>query len=149
MAQGKAITDEQIELIKATFAETGSVRAAARAAKVSVATAKKYAGTRDNFEQLRTVKRVNIIEALAEARITLLNAMVEPTTLAKASLSEKSIAFGVVTDKHQLLTGEATERHEHRDANQAREALARRIDELAERRRTRGDSGNDAGERSG
>lgn len=149
MAQGKAITDEQIELIKATFAETGSVRASARAAKVSVSTAKKYAGSRDGFEQLRTEKRVDIIESLADARIILLASMVDESALKKASLHEKAVAFGIVTDKHQLLTGEATERHEHRDANQAREALARRIDELAERRRARGDSGNHAGERSG
>ena len=145
----QSITDEQIELIKATFAETGNLRASARAAKVSVSTAKKYAGSRDAFERIRTEKRVDIIESLADARIILLAAMVEPETLKKASLQEKSVAFGIVTDKHQLLTGEATERHEHRDANQAREALTRRIDELAARRRARGDSGNDAGERSG
>lgn len=147
----KPVSDETIEIIKATFAETGSIRAAARAAKCSVSTASKYTDptVRDQFERIRTEKRIDIIEALAAARITLLNAMVDPDALKKASLHEKAVAFGVVTDKHQLLTGEATERHEHRDANQAREALARRIDELAERRRTRGDSGNDAGERSG
>lgn len=146
--RGQPISGEQIEQIKATYAETGNLRASARSAGVSVATAKKYVESSDEFEQVRTQKRVDIIEALADARIKLLNAMIEPDALKKASLGEKSIAFGVVTDKHQLLTGEATERHEHRDTTQARDALTRRVDELAERRRARGTDGDAVGTRS-
>ena len=131
------ITDDQIEQIKATFAETGNLRASARAADVSFATAKKYAGAHDEYEQLRAEKRIDIIAKIADVQIKLLNAMVEPAHLTKASLSEIGTAFGIVTDKRQLLSGEATERHEHRDATDSQNILARRLDELAERRRTR------------
>ena len=143
----KRISDEQIEIIKATFAETGNLSAAARAAKCSISTASKYVdpATKDEFEDIRNEKRVDIIEALGAARIKLLNSMVEDDTLKKASLNEKAVAFGIVTDKHQLLTGEATERHEHRNTSEARDLLARRVDELAARRRTRGTSSESVG----
>lgn len=136
----RPVSDETIEALRLAYAESGSARAAARAAGCSIATALKYLGQpdRDQFEQLRSQKRADIIETMATVRIKLLESMVSEDALKKASLQEKAVAFGIVTDKHQLLTGEATERHEHRDAAEARTSLARRIDELAERRRARG-----------
>jgi len=58
MTQGKTITDKQIETIKATFALTGSLTDSAHAANCSLSTAKKYAGSRDDFEALRIEKRI-------------------------------------------------------------------------------------------
>lgn len=63
--RGKPISDEQIELIKADFAASGSLRSAARAAGVSVSTAKKYAGSRDEFEHLRKQRRIALIHELS------------------------------------------------------------------------------------
>lgn len=112
MAQGKAITDQQIELIKATFAETGSITAAAKAAGCSLSTAKKYADTSDRFEELRSEKRVDIIAKIAQAQIILIEAMTDPVKLAKSSLHDIGVAFGIVTDKGLLLSGQATQRTE-------------------------------------
>lgn len=140
------ITDEQIETIKLTYAQTGKYRAAARAAHCSVFSAKKYADNRDEYEHLRTEKKIDIIAKMADVQIKLLDAIVDPATIAKASLQERATAFGIVTDKRQLMSGEATERHEHRTADEDREQFARRLDELAERRRARA---GDAGVRTG
>ena len=106
------ITDKQIELIKAAFAETGSIRAASRAAGVSVATASKYvkASDRDQFEQIRTRKRVDIIEAIGDAKVKLIEAMTDAAHLTKASVQELATAFGILQDKELLLNGQATSR---------------------------------------
>jgi hypothetical protein len=106
------ISDEQIEILKATYAETGVIRSAARAAHVSVSTAKKYVDSNDGFEQARTEKRLTIIDYIATAQVKLIESMVDAATLAKASLQEKAVAFGIVTDKGLLLTGQATSRSE-------------------------------------
>lgn len=132
------ITDEQVETIKAVYAETGKIDLARKAAGVSWETARKYAGSRDEYESIREQKRIPIIEKIVAVQVALLDAIIEPAALLKASLQEKATAFGIVTDKYQLMIGEATERHEHRDANESRESFARRVDELAERRRSRG-----------
>lgn len=134
----KPIDDEQIETLKAVYAETGKYDVAAKAAGVSWSTAKKHIDNQDEYESIRERKRVDIIAKIADVQIKLLDAMVEPANLAKATLQEKATAFGIVTDKRQLISGEATERHEHRDTTQARDLLSRRVDELAERRRARG-----------
>ena len=110
--QGLTLSDEQVEIIKATFAETGSVRAASRAANVSVATAKKYADNRDEFEQLRTAKRADIITRIGEIQIALLDAMIEPKRLKDAGLSTVASAFATLTEKRLLMSGEATSRTE-------------------------------------
>ncbi len=106
------ISDTQIEIIKATFAETGNLRASARAAGVSFATAKKYAGSIDAYEQVRAEKRVDIIEKIAEVQIKLLAEMTDVAHLAKASLNDIGVTFGIITDKRLLLSGQATTRSE-------------------------------------
>lgn len=113
MGRGRITPDETIERIKATYAETGDVQAAANAAHVSWSTARKYVGSRDEFESIRAEKRIDIIARIAEVQIQLLDSMVDADSLKKASLSEKSVAFGIVTDKHLLLTGQATQRTEN------------------------------------
>lgn len=113
MKRGTPVSDETIEIIKATFAETGNLRASARAAGCSVATAKKYAGSRDQFEQVRTEKRLDIIDRIKDAQVKMIDAMIDPEKLAKSSLHDIGIAFGIVTDKGLLLSGQATSRTEN------------------------------------
>lgn len=108
----KPIPDEQIEIIKDAFAQTGKVDIAARAAGVSWETAKKYAGSRDQFESIREQKRLTIIEHIAIAQVKFIDAMTDPTKLEKSSLQEIGVAFGIITDKGLLLTGQATSRNE-------------------------------------
>jgi hypothetical protein len=112
MAQGVAISDEQIELVKATFAETGSLTASAKAAGVSISTAKKYADNRDSFEALRNEKRIDIIGKLTELKLKLIETMMEPEHLRRASFQELATALGISVDKVLLLTGQATSRVE-------------------------------------
>lgn len=112
MSRGTPVSDETIEIIKAAYAETGSLRAAARAAGCSQAAAKKYAQTRDEYEQVRAVKRLDIIEHIKDAQIKLIDAMTDPAKLEKSSLQEIGVAFGIITDKGLLLDGKATQRSE-------------------------------------
>ena len=76
---------------------------------------------------------------MARVQIVILRSMADESALAKEPLQAKAVSFGIVTDKLQLMSGEATERHEHRDTDDARDNLHRRIDELSERRRARSD----------
>jgi len=112
MGRGRQTPDETIERIKATFAETGSYEAAAKSAGVSWATAQKYADSRDEFETIRAEKRLDIIAEINKAQAKLIAAMVDDAHLAKASVQEIAMAFGIVTDKGLLLTGQATSRTE-------------------------------------
>lgn len=142
MAQGQRLSDWQIETIRLAFAETGNMSHAARKAGCAFNTAKKYIVDHlDELTKLRNEKRGDVVAQVAELRVRVIEEMFTTTRLGKASLSELGILFGILTDKHQLLTGEATDRHEHRNTTEARDTLARRIDELAERRRARGADG--------
>ena len=137
-----SITDEQIERLHLEYAQTGRLRASARAVGISVSTAKRYidlekANPDSVLEQVRTQKRIEIAEHIGNVQAAILRKMEEDITLGKASYQELATAFGILTDKRQLITGQATERHEHRDADTPRAELARRIDELAERRRAK------------
>jgi hypothetical protein len=110
------ITDEQIETIKATYAATGEYAAAARAAGCAESTARKYAGSRDEFEAIRGEKRPDLIAAVTErvkqVQLALLDSMMDADALKKATLQEKATAFGIATDKMLLMTGQATARVE-------------------------------------
>lgn len=111
--RGKKITPEQIERIKAVYAETGNVAAAAREAGVSKSTAHKYChSASDEFEQVRTEKRRDIIEQIAEARLLYVEHLMQPAVIAGASAKDSATIVGILTDKHQLLTGGATARTE-------------------------------------
>lgn len=151
MGRGRATSIETIQLIKATYALNGSVSDTSRDLGVPESTVRKYISpeNKDEFAEVRAEKIAEAIPAIvdlcAKAQIKLLNAIMDEDGLKKASLQEKAITFGVVTDKLQLITGEATERHEHRNTTEARQSIARRIDELAERRRARGVAGESVG----
>jgi hypothetical protein len=109
---GKSLTIEQIETAKATYAETGNYRASARAAGCSAAAAKTHVDNVDEFEQIRAVKRIDIIEKITEAQGKLIEAMVDAEHLRRATVQEIGVVFGIITDKKLLLTGQATARIE-------------------------------------
>lgn len=121
----------------------GNVRETSRVLGVSFETVRKYIGQddKDEFSQIRSEKLAasipEIIERCKQVQIVLLDALMDKTKIAEAPYRDIGVNFGIVTEKLQLITGEATERHEHRDTTDARDTIARRIDELAERRRAR------------
>lgn len=151
MGRGRLTSAETVETIRATYSLTGSIADTSRNLNIPESTVRKYIDpkTKDEFAEIRAeTMAVAIPEIVAKAtrvQIALLDAIADKDSLAKASLQEKAIAFGVVTDKVQLMTGEATERYEHRNTTEARDALARRVDELAARRRARVDSAGSVG----
>lgn len=114
------------------YAETGSQREAARQARCSVGVVKKYLDpVADGLEQLRTQKKADIIEEIGEVRLALLTAMKTPEKIAKASMSELATSFGILTDKHQILTGGATARIETGTADPASRLSADELEQLA------------------
>lgn len=112
MGRGRITPDETIEQIKATYALNGNARETSRVLNVPLATVLKYVDpeTKDEFDQVRSEKRVDIIAKAAEVQVKLLDAMAEPVSLARSSLQEKATAFGIVTDKILLITGQPNNR---------------------------------------
>lgn len=121
--RGKRINDVQIERIKAVYAETGNVSEAARACGVSESTARKYAHASDEFAKVRAQKRVDAIqqvaheradfaELLADAREQYIRHLMTPEVMATADAKDAATIVGILTDKHQLITGGVTARTE-------------------------------------
>jgi hypothetical protein len=138
-----ALSDEQIERLHLEYVQTGSYRATARAVGISVESVRKYVireldDADSPLRQMRTQKRIDIAEKIGEVQLVILEALKSPEKIAKASYQELSTSYGILTDKRQLITGQATERHEHHDLDAPRQELTRRLDELAERRRAKG-----------
>lgn len=147
------ITDAQIETLKNAFRNGASVDAAAKAASVSWASAKKYESIRDQYESYRDEKRHELIATTAAEYVPqLLDAIGKyiahigkPEVVAETSARDSIIIIGTAVDKVQLLTGQATERSEHVDATDARNRLVARVDEIASRRTAHGDHGDERG----
>jgi hypothetical protein len=113
MAQGQRLTDEQIETIRLTYAETGFIVAAAREAGCSESAARKYChAPDDDLTELRAEKRADVITKLAEVRLRYLDHMLDDKVIAETSARDAVIVVGTLTDKHQLLIGAATSRSE-------------------------------------
>jgi hypothetical protein len=132
--RGRKITPEQIETIKAIYAETGSVTKAADASGVSRPAASNYVKSDDEFDEVRREKRHDIIEAIAHARRLYAEHLAKPDIVAATDSRDAATVLGILTDKHQLLTGQATERRESRNLTSARDDLKRRIAEMTRRR---------------
>ena len=132
--RGSKITPRQVEAIKAAYAETGSIAATARAAGVPESTARKYAIGEDEFEEARVEKRLDIIEAIAHARTLYAEHLARPDVVLATQAKDAATVLGILTDKHQLLTGAATERREQVNVDSAREELRARIGEMARKR---------------
>ena len=117
MGRGRATPIETIERIKATHAMTGSIRQTARDLGVPVATVAAYVNTpsSEQIEQARTEKieavMPSIIDEIAAAQRAIIKAMRDPSKIAEADMRDLATAFGILTDKHQLLTGQPTARN--------------------------------------
>lgn len=134
MAQGQRITDQQIEIIHATYAETGSYSAAAHDAGCTVSTTRKYVLESDNLVELRNQKRADVVSVASTARIRLIEAMVDAEKIKRASISELATAVGILTDKIQILTGKATSRNEHISVDPSSQLTAEEMEKAAELR---------------
>ncbi len=121
--RGKRITDAQIERIKAVYAETGNIAEAARAGDVSRTTALRYVRASDNLDEVRRQKRVetaaavareraDFAELLADAREQYIRHLMTPEVMATADAKDAATIIGILTDKHQLITGGVTARTE-------------------------------------
>lgn len=112
-----ALSREQIETIKATFALSGNLSSAARAAGCSKTSARKYVKTDDEFSAMRAEKTAitieRVIEKCGSVQDALLDMLVDDNRRQKATMQEVATAFGIVTDKRQLLSGDPTTRTEH------------------------------------
>ena len=116
--RGRQLTVEQIETIRATYALTKSYTAAANAAGCSINGAKRYiTSVDDEFADLRKEKTAITIEAIivkiSRVQERLLDAMLDPSKVEKASMQELATSLGIVTDKRQLLAGDPTSRSEN------------------------------------
>lgn len=149
--RGQKISPAQIELLKATYAATESLTAAARAAAVAESTAWKYIHSADEFEEVRSEKRQELIAQTAADYVPQLLATIgkyiehvsQPEVIAAMNGRDGMIVVGTAVDKVLLLTGQATERSEHVHTDDARTRLAAKLDELAARRAARGDDAAD------
>lgn len=135
MGKAATLTDEQVETIRAAYAMTGKYSEAAKAAGVSETSARRYVQLDDGLEELRAEKRVATIESIivkcGEAQEKLLEALIDPSRIAKASMQECATAFGIVTDKRQLLSGQATDRREHVSADAASKLTPEEMEQAA------------------
>jgi hypothetical protein len=140
--RGQQISPRQIELIKQTYAETESLTAAAKAATVSIATARKYVRSADEFEKVRTEKRQELIAETATDYVPRMLAAIgryldhisQPEVIAATNARDGMIVIGTAIDKVLLLTGRATERTEQVNVEDARARLAAKLDEIVARR---------------
>ncbi len=112
-----ALTYEQIETAKATFALTNNLSEAARSARCSKTSVRKYIKLDDEFSAMRAEKQAitieEIIVKIGQVQERLLDAMLDETKVAKASMQEIATSLGIVTDKRQLLAGQPTTRNDN------------------------------------
>lgn len=134
MTQGQRLTDEQIETIRLTYAETGFIVAAARAAGCSESAARKYCHAPDDgLAELRAEKQADVITKIAEVRLRYLEHMLDDKVVTETSARDSVVVVGTLTDKHQLLIGAATSRAEvtiRQQAEQLAAALGTTADDL-------------------
>lgn len=114
--RGSNISVELKEQIKTFLATNGNVRETARHFDVSPSTVMKVRDEcPDEFEQLRTDKKQQIIEKSWKLMDTFLEAM--EAKIPDASLRDVSTSYGIVGDKLLLMTGEPTSRSDNNNKN--------------------------------
>lgn len=110
-----ALTDEQIERLHLEYAQTGKVDRAAKAAGVSWAAAKKYLDIPIDpltpLSQVREQKKIDIAAKMGDLQIALIDALMQPDKIAKASYQELANTLGITTEKRLLITGQPTSRN--------------------------------------
>lgn len=118
VGRGRLTSAETVETIRATYSLTGSIADTSRNLGVPESTVRKYIDpkTKDEFAEVRAEKIAeaipSIVEMCAQAQRAFLTTMMSEEKLKNADFSQIAIAFGVVTDKALLLTGQATSRTE-------------------------------------
>lgn len=111
MARGPQLTDWEKEKVTQAFAESGNVGYAAKQANVAYSIARVYC--KDNWSDLQDLRRktqVDIVHDLALLRRMVIQELMDPARLKKASTHELIIMTGILTDKIQLLEGQPTAR---------------------------------------
>lgn len=112
--QGQKLTDELKETIKSALASNNNVREIAREYKVSPSSVMKIRDENpDEFEQLRTDKRSQMIDKIWESLIDaaeLGHTMIREAKQGKRDipLNQISTYYGTMYDKQALMKGEST-----------------------------------------
>jgi len=112
MGRGRPTPDETIERIKATYAMNGNARETSRVLSVPIATVHKYIDpeSKDAFEQVRTEKLAevipNVIARIEQVEMVLLDAIMKRAKTGEDSVRDLATAFGILRDKHLLITGQ-------------------------------------------
>lgn len=117
MGRGRVTPIEMQERIRTTHAVAGTIAETARQLGLPESTVRKYVSPaeRDEFAQIRGQKLAEelpkIVDEIAEAQRAIIKAMRDPAKIAQADMRDLATAFGILTDKHQLLTGQPTQRN--------------------------------------
>lgn len=112
--QGQKLTEELREQIKAFLASNGNIRETARQFNVSPSTVKKVKEENvDEFEQLRTDKKQQMIDAIWTSLVDAQQLGHQMITEAKKGerdipLNQISTYYGTLYDKMALMKGEST-----------------------------------------
>ena len=123
MGRGRITPDETIEQIKATYAMNGNARETSRVLNVPFSTVRKHitADERDEFAQVRSENLAtvipNVIAKIEEVEFVLLNAIKARALTGQDTARDLATAFGILRDKHLLITGQPNSRvHNTTDA---------------------------------
>lgn len=116
MPKGEKIDLATIEAIKAYYAACGSLAKTAKQFGISSQTVMKYRDEEpDRFEEMRSYNKERFI---AQAWDNIGNAMsIMPDKFIESTAKDLATVVGILTDKLQLLTGEATSRSENANRN--------------------------------
>lgn len=116
LPRGEKISPEVAEQIKAHYAMTGSLAKTAKHFGVSSQTVMKFRDEDpDKFEEMRTYNKEQFIRDAWKTLGLLFEAV--PLKVPEAPLKEITTSIGIITDKLQLLQGEATTRSENANRN--------------------------------
>lgn len=113
------ISDENIERIKASYSLNGSLTETSKETGVPIATVSKYVNQKekDQFESFRIEKRSEIIPTIIaeieQTELILLHAIRVRAATGEDTTRDLATAFGILRDKHQLISGLPTTRTEN------------------------------------
>lgn len=116
MGRGRLTSDETIERIKATYAMVGTIADTARDLDLPESTVRKYVSpeVRAEFAEVRGQKLAeaipNIIAQIEHTEHVLLDAIVKRAKTGEDSVRDLATAFGILRDKHLLITGQPNNR---------------------------------------
>lgn len=132
MARRKYSDHDRAAALAALDANGGNVFKTSKQLSIPRATLQEWAAGRvnDDVPELRHEKKQELSERLDEIAHKILDVL--PKKLAEATAPQLATALGIVIDKKQLLTGEATSRNEVKvDLDGTKERLARLVNRHA------------------